>query len=135
MKLTRAVLISCLTACSASAFAEVTTRANTIIEVKSPDGRIAVAFGTGAGGMTWSLSRDGKTLVAPSRLGLEFIHSGLKERSPALAEMKVVQSRRASADTIWETLLYRRGTVRDHYNELTVDLVEAEARAPKIGLG
>ena len=89
------------------------------LEVKSPDGRIAVAFETGADGMTWSLSRDGKTLVAPSRLGLEFIHNGLKTRSPELAEMKVAGSRRSSADTTWETKLYRRGTVRDRYNELS----------------
>ena len=59
--------------------------------------------------MSWSLSRDGKELVAPSRLGLAFVHSGLKARSPELAEMKVVQCRRHSADTIWTTRLYRRG--------------------------
>ena len=105
------------------------------LEVKSPDGRIAMAFETGANGMAWSLSRDGKSLVGLSRLGLEFIHNGLKERSPDLAEMKVVQRRRASADTTWEPLLYRRGTVRDRYNELAVDLVESEARVPKVGLG
>ena len=112
----------------AAALSVFTVLAGERLEVKSPDGRVAVAFETGANGMAWSLSRDGKALVAPSRLGLEFIHNGLKERSPELAEMKVVQSRRASADTTWEPLLYRRGTVRDHYNELAVDLVESEAR-------
>ena len=118
-----------------AAMSAAATFASERLEVKSPDGRVVLAFETESEGMRWSLSRDGKELVAPSRLGLAFVHSGLKARSPELAEMKVVQCRRHSADTTWTTRLYRRGTVRDHYNELAVDLVETEARAPKIGLG
>ena len=126
----RRLVVLSIVALSAAA-----TFASERLEVKSPDGRVALAFETGSEGMSWSLNRDGKELVAPSRLGLAFVHSGLKARSPELAEMKVVQCRRNSSDTTWTTRLYRRGTVRDHYNELEVDLVEAEARAPKIGLG
>ena len=99
-----------------AAMSAAATFASERLEVKSPDGRVALAFETGSEGMSWSLNRDGKEFVAPSKLGLAFVHSGLKARSPELAEMKVVQCRRHSADTTWTTRLYRRGTVRDHYN-------------------
>ena len=36
----------------------------------SPDGQLELGFETGPNGMFWSLSRKGKTIVAPSRLGL-----------------------------------------------------------------
>ena len=98
----------------------------------SPDGRIAVGFSAEADGMRWSLKRDGKALVAPSRLGLVF--SGFTPKGSAeLGEMRVVDSRTRSADTSWTTTLYRRGTVRDRFNELTVTLEEVAAPHRRLG--
>ena len=98
----------------------------------SPDGRIAVGFSAEADGMRWSLKRDGKALVAPSRLGLVF--SGFTPKGSAeLGEMRIVDSRTRSADTSWTTTLYRRGTVRDRFNELTVTLEEVAAPHRRLG--
>ena len=106
------------------------------LSLKSPDGRICVGFGADASGMSWNLSRDGRLLVKPSRLGLEFAAGSPNEKgAESLSEMKVVDVRRSQSDTIWTTRLSRRGKIRDHYNEMTVDLVETEARLPRIGLG
>ena len=100
----------------------------------SPDGRLAIGLDARSEGLMWSLKRDGKTLVEPSRLGLRFLAS--RSASPELGKkMKVVGHRTRSSDSTWETRLYRRGTIRDHYRELVVDLEEIDANAVRVGLG
>ena len=106
------------------------------LRVASPDGRLVLGFETAAQGMRWSLARDGRELVKPSRLGVAFaVGSPLEKGAERLAEMRVRNVRRASADTTWTTRLSRRETVRDHFNEMAVELEEAEARAVRVGLG
>ena len=101
----------------------------------SPDGTLAIGFSTDADGMSWSLKRGGKTLVGESRLGLDF--SGFKTAGRTVnvpvGEMKVVAKETRSADTTWTTTLYRRGTVRDRYNELAVTLEETAEPRRRLG--
>ena len=98
----------------------------------SPDGKLEIGFSTDAHGMSWTLKRNERTLVAPSRLGLVF--SGFKTTGRSeLAEMKVVDRKTRSADSTWTTQLYRRGEVRDHYNELEVTLEEVAAPHRRLG--
>lgn len=105
------------------------------LQVKSPDGTISVGFTSDAKGMSWTLSRKGKALVEPSRLGLVF--SGLKSAGRNVAaqfgEMKVVNKKTRSADTTWTTQLYRRDTVRDRFNELEVTLEEIAEPHRRLG--
>ena len=106
------------------------------LSVASPDGRLSLGFETDAQGMRWSLARDGRELVKPSSLGVAFaVGSPLEKGAERLAEMRVRNVRRASSDTTWTTQLSRRETVRDRFNELAVELEEAEARAVRVGLG
>ena len=106
------------------------------LRVASPDGRLVLGFETAAQGMRWSLARDGRELVKPSRLGVAFaVGSPLEKGAERLAEMRVRNVRRASADTTWTTRLSRRETVRDHFNEMAVELEESEARVVRVGLG
>ena len=109
---------------------------NSPLTVSSPDGRLQAVFSTDAGGMRWSLLRDGKTLVKPSAMGFRFaVGNDCDKDAAELSAMRVSGVRRSSADTTWETSLYRRGKVRDRYNELVVELEEEEARAARIELG
>ena len=87
--------------------------------VKSPDGRLELRFSDEGGRLEWSLLRDGKTLVEPSRMGLAF--TGM----PPLGAMKAVARRERSADSTWRTAIYRKAEVRDRYNELEVTLEES----------
>ena len=104
--------------------------------VASPDGRLQVSFRTDAKGMRWSLLRDGKMLVKPSRMGFRFASGNHYDKAAVeFAEMKVVGIKRSSSDTVWETKLDRRSKVRNRYNELVVELEEIEARAVRVGLG
>ena len=106
------------------------------LTVSSPDGRLQAVFSTDDGGMRWSLLRDGKTLVKPSAMGFRFaVGNDCDKDAAELSAMRVAGVRRSSADTTWETSLYRRGKVRDRYNELVVELEEEEARAARIELG
>ena len=105
------------------------------IRLKSPDGKISVGFSCDAGGLSWSLARKGKTLIEPSPLGLDC--SGFKTpggvHSSPLGEMKVVDRATRSSDTTWTTRTYRRGTVRDNFNELSVTLEEVAGLRRRLG--
>ncbi len=104
--------------------------------VVSPDGRLEISFAAGEDGMRWSLLRDGKVLVKPSAMGFRFAAGNPGDKNAAeFSSMKVVGVRRGGADSTWETSLYRRGKVRDRYNELVVELEETEARAGRGELG
>ena len=102
--------------------------------LSSPDGRLAVQFENGADGMRWSMARDGKELVAASPLGLVF-SKPTSQSVPTLGALKVIGEERRSADRSYRPLVYRRGVVRDRYNELEVRLEEVEAREPTVGMG
>ena len=52
----------------------------------SPDGRLAIGLDVRSEGLMWSLKRDGKTLVEPSRLGLRFLASRLSKREPRIGQ-------------------------------------------------
>ena len=125
----KAVLLACAAALLAwGGFAET-------LQVKSPDGRIVIGFTSDAKGMSWTLSRKGKTLVEPSPLGLTC--AGFKSpggtRSAPMGEMRVMDRKTRSSDTTWTTALYRRGEVRDRFNELAVELEEVAEPHRRLG--
>ena len=105
------------------------------MEVRSPEGALVVSFIVDSGEMRWSLSRKGQVLVKPSRLGLTF--SGFKPGEGnvevPIGKMRIVEKARRSSDTTWTTQLYRRGSVRDRFNELSVILEEENAPYRRMG--
>ena len=104
-------------------FALLAAPALAAVSAASPDGRLVVAVETdGDGRPAWSLARDGKPVIAPSRLGFILANAPKLERNLAIAGTS-----RRSADTTWEQPWGERRFVRDHFNELTVDLAEAKA--------
>jgi len=107
-----AVLFSGLSAAAAEAGAA--------REVRSPDGKIAITIHTDAP-LGYSITVDGKPVLARSRLGLELADN------VNLGEKPVVQSEeRKSADNHWENQFGKNRDVRDHYNELNLTLKEGE---------
>ncbi len=105
-----------------------------IFTLSSPDGRLAVSFENDDAGMRWSLSRDGKPLIAPSPLGLVFSKS-TSQSVPKLGAHKVLKELRWSEDKTCRPLVYRRNEVRERYNELEVQLEERTAVEPTVGMG
>lgn len=97
------------------------------LSLKSPNGRIEVRFLVEAGGIRWALSRDGQTIIEPSRLGLVFASGNgrsARERAELFAGLRVISKSVRAHDEIWTTSLYRKRTVRDRCNEMEVELAE-----------
>ena len=91
-------------------------------ELTSPDKRIRLHFELAGGSPSYRVANDRRPLVASSKLGLRF------EGMPALDGDFVVQrARRTSRDIWWKPVWGEYDRVRDHYNELTVDLREVTA--------
>lgn len=90
--------------------------------VASPDGRTVVTVDLdGDGRALWSATRDGRPLVAPSRLGFILADAPKLDRHLAIAG-----EQRRSNDSQWEQPWGERRLVRDHYNELAVTLAETQ---------
>ena len=86
------------------------------ITAASPDGSIILTVATDNDQRpTWSLSRKGKLLIAPSKLG--FI---LADRIGLQRGFAVESVERAKSDTRWELPWGERRFVRDQHNELLV---------------
>lgn len=85
------------------------------MELKSPDGRLAVTFDVKGGAPVYSVARDGKLIITESRLGLEI------EPAP-LGALAVVGQKTSSHDETWKPVYGERSSIRDHYNQLAVDL-------------
>lgn len=68
----------------------------------------------------YSVSCGGREVVRPSRLGFDIAGA-------ALGPLEFKQARARSADTTWRPVHGERAEVRDHFNELTLDLREATA--------
>jgi len=92
------------------------------VSVQSPDGTIEVTI-RGNGPLTYSVSVDGKAVLADSRLGLRF-----KDGVTLGANVRLAKVERNRSVTAWENRLGKRRTVRDRHNELRVSLVEQSGR-------
>lgn len=117
---------------TASLFAFTLMAEDVSIPLFSPDGRGKVTFSAGADGMRWSLDRNGKTLIEPSKLGLTFSSFGASRSEPG--EFGVADRKTRSVDTVWTNAVYRRLEVRDRFNELAVTLEEREKPHRRLGL-
>jgi len=90
--------------------------------VRSPDGIIELTL-RGNGPLTYSVSVDGKPLLADSRLGLRF-----KDGVMLGANARLTKTERSLSDTTWEDQFGKRLLVRDHHNELRAFFTEQSGR-------
>ncbi len=97
--------------------------AQTEARVASPDGRNEVTVGTREGGLYYSVRRDGESVLLPSRLGFAF-----RGADSLRSGLRITGTSRATADTTWTQPWGEVARVRDHHNELRVQV--AEERAP-----
>ena len=85
-------------------------------EVKSPDGRLALVLTAGER-LSFTVARDGETLVAPSEMALTLSTGEVLGESPRVRSAR----RRAVTETI-DAPLYRQSRVDAAYNELDLRL-------------
>lgn len=97
-------------------------------ELKSPDGKLVVALelrqiGEQRGCPVYSVTWRGKPILAESRLGLL-----IENAQPLDRDLRTVGSGTSSADSIWNPVYGERAEIRDRYNQLSIDLEDAQSR-------
>ena len=113
------VLIAvCLSSSAAAAHA---------VDLKSPDGNLVVRFeidpNTDKGHPVYNVTYKGTTVFANSRLGLELKEGSLNDG------LRIVDQATSHHDATWKPICAELSTIRDHYNELVLDL-QADAAPP-----
>lgn len=98
------------------------------VSVKSPDGRIEFAV-RGNGALVYSVSVDGKPVLAGSRLGLTF-----KDGLTLGANVRLLKAEQTETDTTWTNPFGNRRVVRDHHREVRLTLEERGTPARVFGL-
>lgn len=95
-------------------------------ELRSPDGKIAVAFHvTDSGGLGYSVAYRNKPVLSESRLGLEL------EDVPALrGGFQVTGVTTESHDQTWKPVYGERSTIRDRHNQMVIH-VEDKQQPPR----
>lgn len=100
-------------------------QANGPVSATSPDGKIAVALTTdGDGRAVYTVTRNGKTIIAPSRLGFLFTDVAKIDR-----RLEVTGSEVRDFDQTWNQPWGEWASIRNHYRELKVHLRETTALA------
>ena len=102
------------------AFAQPTTSQSH--RVASPDGKNVVTVAVNEGGLYYGVDRSGRRVILPSRLGFEF--RGARALRDSL---QIVGASETTKDTAWTLPWGEVARVREHYNELRVQVAEAGA--------
>ena len=86
-------------------------------QLASPDGKLNVTISTSPA-LRWSIDYDQTKVILPSQITLEAF-AGKKDVTFGRA-VQVVSASRTSVDTSFPTPFYRKASVRNQYNQLTL---------------
>jgi alpha-glucosidase len=96
--------------------------AQTPLEVASPDGRNVITLDVRDGALTYSVARNGRPVLTPSRLGFAF-----RGAPPLRDSLRIVGHTERSHDETWSQPWGEVARVRDHHNEMRVEVAESGA--------
>ena len=82
-------------------------------ELKSPDGKIVVTVSSGAH-VSYSIVREGIRLLSPSQISMMLLDGS------SMGGNDSFKVSRRSVDTVIPARNYKRTSVRDHFNEMTL---------------
>lgn len=98
--------------------------------VRSPDGRVAVTLHLDRDGRAeYDVTRDGKAILADSKLGFLFTDAAKFDRDLVIAGIE-----RGRTDTTWRQPWGEWATIRDNHTEMTVRLRERTGLAREIAV-
>lgn len=100
--------------------------------VTSPDGNVKLSFSLSETGQpTYEMTYKGKAVIKPSHLGLELAkdkHASKGEQETDLMDgFKVTNTQTSTFDETWKPVWGETATIRNHYNELQVNLRQEAA--------
>lgn len=92
-------------------------------ELKSPNGSLRMTFTVQDGGFpSYTLSYKGKTVINPSRLGLE----SFGDKPSFYDNFSITNVANTSVDETWQPVWGENKNIRNHYNEMAVTLTQKE---------
>nr|WP_315149057.1 glycoside hydrolase family 97 protein [uncultured Flavobacterium sp.] len=92
--------------------------------IQSPSGKIAVDFKlTSSGQPAYAVKYKNKAVISESTLGII-----LKDKKTLIANFEIESTKNSSANESWKPVLGEQATIVNHYNELTIALVQKETR-------
>ena len=95
-------------------------------QLKSPNGNFIMEFALQNDGTpTYSLIYKGKTVVKPSKLGIELKEDKNIKKS-LLNDFAIVDKKTSSFDETWRPVWGEVSSIRNQYNELAVSLIQNE---------
>ncbi len=97
------------------------------LSLRSPDARLELKFAVINGVPEYSLTRNGEAVILPSRLGFELIGQESLDTGFTLAG-----SAFDTFDETWEPVWGEEAQIRNHYNELLVNLKKESGEAMDI---
>lgn len=112
--------------CLLSLCALFTLKANAQI-LSSPDGQLQVLFSVDNGIPTYQLSYKGKTVIKPSKMGLELFDS-----PDLIHNFSIVDTQTSSFDETWTPVWGEESKIRNHYNEMAVTLQQENTQRKMI---
>src|SRR5712691_2832459 len=89
------------------------------VRLASPDGRNQVTVEIRDGKLYYSLQRDGRAVLLPSRLGFEF-----RGAQPLGEGLRLADTTSQTVDETWTQAWGEVARVRDHHNELRISVAE-----------
>ena len=90
-------------------------------DIHSPDKRILLRTHADKGQVAYSVAFNGKPVIAKSRLGIELSGDAFS------GAVSVSDSETRSHEKTWKPVWGQFSEVRNHYNELTLDIAEVDA--------
>lgn len=92
-------------------------------ELKSPDGNLKMKFFLQSGGIpTYDLNYKGKTVIKPSKLGLE----SFGDKPSFYDDFSIVGTETGTVDETWQPVWGETKDIRNNYNELAVTLKQKD---------
>ena len=89
-------------------------------QLNSPDGKLIVNIEAGQT-LNWAIAHDGTTVLLPSDIAMQCTESEGKPIAFTFGkDVKVTKATRTSVDTSFPTPFYKKASVKDTYNQLTL---------------
>lgn len=92
------------------------------LNLSSPDGKNVVQFILEDGNPMYQVSRSGQDIIEPSKMGFSF-----KKKNSSLSRLELVSVDKSGTDETWRQVWGEKQEIRNHFNQLSVLLREANS--------
>lgn len=108
-------MIKKITLTLAAAIAAFTASAQKHYDLASPDGTLKAEIEVAEGKITYSVQKDGKTIVSPSEVSMQ-----LTDGSAYDGSVKLRKAVRATVDNLIASPFYKKAQVKENYNQISL---------------